>query len=194
MVVLTETGYYANGMRDGNFVRFNTFGQKLSLETYRADTLNGAYETYYNNGGLRLQGNYQDGLMVGDWYYFKQDSAVQIHEYYANGRLKKTEDFTDKKLLYRAYCKYDFYAFIGKWLKAAGFPPTHGDIVVSFTIAANGQPTEPKLLLGIDKKLDEAILAAIRNSPYWVPAEQDNLPVSQQITIAFAYKEDGRKH
>jgi len=196
VLVLTETGYYANGMREGNFVTYNIFGHKLSLETFRDDTLNGTSEMYFSNGGLRLQGNYQNGLRIGDWYQYKPDSTVLLHEYYVNGQVKKTEDFSDKHkgLLYRAYCKYDFYDFIGKWLKAAGFPPTHGDIVVSFTISADGRLTEPKLLIGIDKSLDEAILDAIKNSPYWVPAEQDKVPVAQQITIAFEYREDGRKH
>ena len=197
VLVLSQSGYYANGMREGNFIMYNILsGQKLTLETFRDDTLNGRSEWFFDNGAVRQDGNYENGVRIGDWYTYNPDSSAQVHSYYQDARITKQEIFRDKnkKPLYRAYCMYDFDGFIEKWLKAAGFPPTYGAVVVSFTIAADGRLTESKLLFGLDKNLDEAILAAIKNSPYWVPAKQDNMPVAQQITVAFEYREDDRKH
>jgi hypothetical protein len=93
---------------------------------------------------------------------YNPDSTLKMHLYYIKGRLKKTEDFTNTPPLYAAYAKYDFNDFVNKWIKSTGLPPTHGKIVVSFTITADGQLIDPKLLFGIDKTLDDAVVDAIK--------------------------------
>ena len=52
---------------------------------YQADIKDGEYEGYYENGELRLKGNYVKGKMEGKWYGFHANGILEIISNYKAG-------------------------------------------------------------------------------------------------------------
>ena len=56
------------------------------------DTLNGFYSEYYNNGSIRLKGNFNNGRIKDSLLYF-----------YSNGQLKSLKTFFNSDTIYKTY-------------------------------------------------------------------------------------------
>jgi TonB family protein len=193
MLKVARTGYYENGHKEGIWMRYYPNGKRSFLDTFEDDTLSGPTEAYNDNGGIMLRGNMDHGLRVGDWYSYRADSSISGHSLFVRGTLRKEEHFGDNTPFYGAYSKFDFYGYLGDCLKKDGITPIHGEVMISVTVNTDGQLTKPKLILGINKNFDEALMHAIENSPKWMPARQNDVPITQELTFILRYTSTGVK-
>lgn len=64
----------------------------------------------------------------------------------------------------------------------------NGRITVKFTVDANGQLSDIRVLKGIGYGCDEALINAIRNGPPWSPATRDDQPVAGEVELTYRHK------
>jgi antitoxin component YwqK of YwqJK toxin-antitoxin module len=47
-----------------------------SLHNYKDNVLHGAYKTWFENGQLRIEGQYDNGIKIGNWRFFDEKGNV----------------------------------------------------------------------------------------------------------------------
>lgn len=82
-----EEANYQGGQYQGKRVLFfaNT-GDTMIVETYEKGRFEGPYQLYHPNGKLKMEGQYRDNAMAGQWY-----------QYYDNGALKEVVTFSNNE-------------------------------------------------------------------------------------------------
>ena len=65
---------------------------------------------------------------------------------------------------------------------------TEGRVIIRFVINSNGEISEPTILKGINKNLDQAAIDVINKLPRWKPGQQDGQPVSVRFTLPIVFK------
>ncbi|MDQ3142235.1 MAG: toxin-antitoxin system YwqK family antitoxin [Bacteroidota bacterium] len=95
-----EESYYTDGKLNG--VR-KLFEKKYlySLENLKDDMYHGPYFVYYPSGKIKVEGQYENNVTVGDWKAFFENGQIKetvrmsdnqengpFKEYYPNGKLK----------------------------------------------------------------------------------------------------------
>lgn len=80
---------------------------------------NGKFEYYNEHGKLYSIGNYKDGLMSGNWIYYKNGGTDSINYDHVDQMLKKTAK-TENEIHSNAQISKELYAYIYKNLH---FPP-----------------------------------------------------------------------
>jgi len=88
-------GYYEKGARIGLWKFFNKKGEVVETKTY-PDSLKQTpkFQTYNEDGKLRVNGNYENGKRTGIWEYFWRGNLETIEYYDSNG------DIVSKKRFY----------------------------------------------------------------------------------------------
>ena len=67
-------------------------------------------------------------------------------------------------------------------------PRQQGKVFVSFTVQADGSVGDTKVLKGLAPAYDEAVVAAIRQLPRFVPGQQSGQPVAVSFTVPVMFK------
>jgi TonB family protein len=62
-----------------------------------------------------------------------------------------------------------------------------GRVVVQFTVGANSELDEFKVLKGIGSGCEEELIRIIKEGPAWSPTRQNNQPVSDKVKIRFKF-------
>lgn len=70
-----------------------------------------------------------------------------------------------------------FYKYIGSTFKAPNVPGLSGKILVSFVIEKDGSVTDIRVLRDIGYGTNEEAIRVLKNSPKWIPAEQNGKKV-----------------
>lgn len=75
--------YYQMGKRHGNFIFFylQPEGQIHSKGKYINNLLDGVYQEYYEDGKIKLKGNYRMGRKVGKWHIYDRNQKEKIEKY-----------------------------------------------------------------------------------------------------------------
>ena len=60
---------------------------------------------------------------------------------------------------------------------------TEGRVIIRFVVNSNGEISDPTILKGINKNLDQAAIDVINKLPRWKPGQQDGQPVSVRFTL-----------
>jgi antitoxin component YwqK of YwqJK toxin-antitoxin module len=96
--------HYKNGLKEGVSIEWDQTGKKLFEQHYENDTLHGLSTHFYPSQVRKVQGQYNRGMMDGQWIYwddignvissgeFNMGTGVQKH-WNANGDLIKTTPF-----------------------------------------------------------------------------------------------------
>ena len=63
-----------------------------------------------------------------------------------------------------------------------------GRVIIRFVVNSNGEISDPTILKGINKNLDQAAIDVINKLPRWKPGQQDGQPVSVQFTLPIVFK------
>jgi TonB family protein len=187
IIGIKQTGFYENGLKEGYWVSYFPNGQKQSIKPFANNQLNGLVEEYDDEGKIFSRSNYINGLREGDCYIFKSDSSIQSCTNFWHGNVVKTKDYAENEKMYNAYPGFNFEYHIYRYLKKLGLPTAHGFVMISFYISADGRLSNPKVLMGVNPALDEAITEAVKNSPTWVPAKLNKRPIDQSMTFTFEY-------
>jgi len=187
VIAVKQTGYYINGLKEGIWITYFPNGNKQSIKTFENNELNGLFEEYDDNEIIFSRCNYIKGLREGDSYIFRADSSVASYNKFWHGNSIESKEYDAKEQFYHAYPGFNFNYHVLKYLKKTGLPPAHGNVVVAFTVTAEGKLTKPEVQMGVNPMLDEAVVEAINNSPSWVCARLNNKRVDQKISLAFSY-------
>ena len=71
-----------------------------------------------------------------------------------------------------------FNAYLRSRLESAGFTSgENGKLLVTFVVEKNGSVSTVKIIQGIEKNLNLAVIDAIRESPKWTPGYKEGKPV-----------------
>ena len=65
---------------------------------------------------------------------------------------------------------------------------TEGRVIIRFVVNSNGEISDPTMLKGINKNLDQAAIDVINKLPRWKPGQQDGQPVSVRFTLPIVFK------
>ena len=65
---------------------------------------------------------------------------------------------------------------------------TEGRVIIRFVVNSNGEISDPTILKGINKNLDQAAIDVINKLPRWKPGQQDGQPVSVRLTLPIVFK------
>jgi len=188
---LSTKGYYANGIKEGQWLDYYGDGGIKKLNTYKDDKLNGVFKTFNLDNKVAMEGSYLLGRQSGIWYTltFKNDTSVT--DYYTDGVLKKhISHLSDKKFKSRlksATPPFELTEYLNKKLplsdRARLLKGYNGQY--TFTLTADGKLLNAIALNVIDLKIDTDIIEAILAGPNWRPAAIDGKPVEsdQQINV-----------
>ena len=186
-----QKGSYVDGLQTGEWLDYDSDGNKTKLNTFRDGKLDGAFRTFGKNGDIGMQGQYTNGKQDGIWYTrtFKGDTSVV--DYYSNGVLKKSishlNEIKFKSRIKDAKPPYDPTIFINNRLSLAdknyifNCKNSYGEF--SFTITADGQLTIPIIENVKNSPIDKRIVEAILSGGKWKPAEIDGKPVESEVTF-----------
>ena len=186
-IAISKTGYYIAGKKEGIWVDYNLNGIKVKMQTLADGLRDGLYEEYYSDGKIYTRSNYIQDVREGDSYVFHPDSSIAYYLKFWHGGIIDSKEYSDKDQFYGSYPGFNFEYHVHRFLKKLGLPPSHGSVVVDFTVTIDGKLTKPKLALGVNPILDEAIMEAVLSSPTWEPAKKNHKAVEQRITLAFEY-------
>jgi antitoxin component YwqK of YwqJK toxin-antitoxin module len=183
----SSTGYYLNGKKEGTWVDFNLNGKTIYSKSYTADTLNGPYYGFYQDGRLGSSGNYLKGRKEGDWYFYYPDSTIQTHELYKNGNRIRQKDFERADQIMNANPRYRYENYLFRSLRKSGFPQVKGFVRIAFTVDTNGLLIDP-VIETEDPLLKKTLMDAIVNSPKWAPATKKNVPIQGKVNLILHYR------
>jgi periplasmic protein TonB len=176
-----------------NFYKYT--GPLINIETYRdkdGKIPYGYFAWFDDEGYIDSSGNTLNGRKHGDWYYYSNKPAVDIHEKYENGKLIKREvpkdsAKKDKSDLKPGEVEASFKGGIGAWKKYLEknytFPQRalkgdiDGTVQVLFTIDTSGNVIQPRILKSVELTTDKEVIRVINASPPWIPAVQDGRKV-----------------
>jgi antitoxin component YwqK of YwqJK toxin-antitoxin module len=78
-------GYYADGLKSGEFRVYNTDGTLSLLQTYRRGLLHGPQTVWYDSGGMKVTGEYENGRKSGSWTWYHEDGTKSSTVQYVDG-------------------------------------------------------------------------------------------------------------
>ena len=187
IIQVWKTGYYLNGSKEGIWVEYWINGLKKLVSNYENNLLNGLYEEYDDRERIYARSTYVKGVREGDSYIYRADSSVMLYNKFWHGNSIETKEYKDQEIFYNAYPEYNFEYYVKHHLKKTTLPPSHGSVLYTFTVSAEGKLINPKLLIGVNQILDEAIMEVIKSSPTWVAARLNGKRVEQNLAYAFKY-------
>jgi TonB family protein len=65
---------------------------------------------------------------------------------------------------------------------------TEGRVIIRFVVNSNGEISDPTILKGINKNLDQAAIDVINKLPRWKPGQQDGQKVNVKYTLPVVFK------
>jgi TonB family protein len=74
-----------------------------------------------------------------------------------------------------------------KYPSEASTKKIEGRVTVQFTVLANGQLTDFKVIKGIGGGCEEELIRVIKNGPRWVPSKQTGRAVNDQIKVRYRF-------
>lgn len=189
---LSKVGYYINGEKTGIWTTYNDSKEKVFVETFEHDKLNGVYESY-NGGTVSIKGNFVNDMREGEWYILSGKGDTMQTDIYKKDKLVKTIS-ANKDIKYKhvteARPKYDFIRYLNVQLSKKGISQSGTkNSLYSFAIDTTGQVINPSVITrniinaGVNFEVDKAIIDAILSAPLWIPGERDKQKIMVKIAV-----------
>jgi protein TonB len=171
-----------------NYYHFT--GPLIRIETFKdedATIPNGYFGYFDKKGKIDSAGFTIKGLKNGSWYYYGDSITPQLTKEYAMGKLireKLTEPRPEADAVTKPGDKEaDFPGGVKNWVKylqktiktperAANFR-TNNTALIAFAVNVKGEIEDEHIVSSVEYSADQEALRVIRNSPPWIPAEQD---------------------
>lgn len=174
-----------------NYYHFT--GPLLRIETFKDEdaTVPNGYFAYFNKKGKIDSAGYTvKGIKNGSWFYYGDSITPQFTKEYDMGKLiseKVTEQqrstYTEKPGNQHA----DFPGGTKNWIKylekniktpdRAVNLRVNNTVMIAFVVSIRGEIEDEHIVTSIEYSADQEALRIIRNSPTWIPAEQDGRKV-----------------
>jgi protein TonB len=156
----------------------------LCIQTVRAQ----------NTNGVKKSG-YQEGYAANTVWYHPESKDVEIIDPIS---ITDTNRVVDPNQVFAAvevepHFKGGAVAFNAFLASNVKFPAadringTQGKVIVTFVVEKDGSLSDIKVLRSPSQSMGDAAVAAIQQSPKWVPGTQNGRPVRVQYTISFAF-------
>ena len=84
--VVLESGYFENGLKNGEFKKYTFGGKLLVQENYVDDRREGESRTFYEDGQLKFLRKYQNGIRTSDESFWEDGKHKYKRFADANGR------------------------------------------------------------------------------------------------------------
>lgn len=81
---LMEAGMMANGLKDGQWTRFNENGITSAIGFYAAGKKTGTWTVFGDNGKKRMEMNYSNGEKSGTWTSWDENGAIASTKVYGS--------------------------------------------------------------------------------------------------------------
>jgi antitoxin component YwqK of YwqJK toxin-antitoxin module len=177
-------------------------GNKESLLKINAPKgyLSGAYNSWYRNGQKEATGQYEQGVMTGQWTWYREDGFLSSKETYAKGKIIALECYNEKGVLTGSTCNIlKPPAFIHPFLDAQDYIVNElhnqknkdikeeGVAELSFIINKSGELVNLSINNSPDSALNKHIINIINKMPKWSPAITHNRTIDfpMQLSIPF---------
>lgn len=207
---------YKNGIPDGYSRRFYPNGRLYSLSLSLNNKGDKMIECRDSTGNIFAQkgagkwmdfdpdfkhkiaeGMIKDSLQDGEWQTFVNDSAKYTVVYKRGMAISSTEpgwaDRVFAAVELEPHFKGAARAFNNFLTSNIKFPAvdrtnrTQGKVIVTFVVEKDGSLSDIKALRSPSQTMADAVVAAIQQSPKWVPGIQNGRSVRVQYTISFAF-------
>jgi len=91
---ISESITWISGMKDGKWEQFYDDGATKLTGSYKNNEKDGILRTFFVTGKLLVSGFYTNGHQDSTWVYYDDKGNVTLKEYYDEGILLKTEEFS----------------------------------------------------------------------------------------------------
>ena len=81
-----SSGFFENGLRQGNWTYRHPNGQPKSEGAYLRGEKDGLWRGYYDNGQLFYEGGYRAGMKDGPWVSYYEDAKIFYKGEYQAGK------------------------------------------------------------------------------------------------------------
>ncbi len=63
-----EVSFYAKGVKEGVYIRFNRYGQRVVEGFFRNGRMDGEWRLLFPDGSVRYKATYANGVLMEEWY------------------------------------------------------------------------------------------------------------------------------
>lgn len=155
---------------------------------------------------IDISGNVNNGHKIGEWNGYLQDSLKYVETY--SGGIMKTWQIFDKQdnkveytevpladsSTYRgagyaggSRALYKFLAEQIRYPRAAIQTRTSGTVFVNFTISANGELSNFRIVKGIKNGCNDEAVRVVKLSSPWIPAYRNGKAIASTFTMPIAF-------
>lgn len=181
---------------------YNILGPVIKTESFKdpdGNVAEGEFYFYNSKGRIDSMHTYANGLAQGEWYYYNDTGRACIKKVFSNGKLIEVRDFIKEDSMAKLMddendsiedgeeIESEFPGRAAGWQKYLkknfNYPErainnkVEGLVIVQFIVDAKGYVTDPRIFKSVEFSLDEEALRLIRQSPQWIPAEQNGRKV-----------------
>ena len=204
--ILVVQGYYNHETKIGDWIFYNTAGQKIIEGSFIRGEKNGTWN-YYKNGQLRCQINYDHGILQGELKKYKNRSKAKEIYHYDNGELID-KDKNPIDLINDFYFIADemplflgqeirigitiscadivneatyFHSYLNSEIKKINIS-SKGSVFVEFTVGLYGEICQVRMTKGFSEEENQQIINIFKNLPFFEPGYMDGLPANVRYT------------
>lgn len=169
---------------------FDEHCRVTQMTTCNGEWVDGPATEYWEDGRVRLQGNYKYDRREGTWraYFqsgqlagkaeFRAGKQIALTLYHEDGSLNRQDTIFSRDAEFPGGVA-QYQRFLNKayhYPDSAGYYGIQGTVIVSFEVLKNGKIAEPHVIKSINKDLDDEALRVIRLMPDWEPAILAGVP------------------
>lgn len=192
--------------KTGDFVYYYQNGSKKSSVTYRENSKNGLFQSWYPDGGIHSKGSYIEGKRHEVWTWYHQNGVKSAEEnfYYdvvkeftfwdSLGNLIENPQYQIEPSFVGG--EYEMIQFIRGNLvypKEAVDKGITGISFISFVVNEDGTINNITVSKSSDALLDKAAIDVIELMPLWIPGMQHNEFVKVRYTLPVQFNLENTK-
>ena len=85
--ILHYMANFKNGIKDGDFLKYDIYGNLIIFAKYKNGKLNGKYREFYSGRRIKSSCIYVDGIQNGVYKRYYKNGKLEFKGFYKNGRL-----------------------------------------------------------------------------------------------------------
>lgn len=201
---MKKRSYYENGRLNGEVSCVSVTGVKTIVENYKQDTLEGNFNSYYENGSPEAEGKYSKGMQTGIWKFYNPSGNLCASGEFEMGSEKKDswkyfnrqgkEISTDSvQSIVNTPPHYfggeeGMYDFIKKHLPRQSLdnrPDFTGTVFISFLVSPNGSLSSFKAERSSSEELTRLFMESLKQMPRWAPGYLNGDPCTVRVVLPF---------